>query len=102
MIWSVKRSRYGCNTSVAHLRKWLEDDEVAENWFGRYAYSNPVHLGYLPDEMENVSDEEWETVFKNPEHRIISIYSDEGEYIGEHIGEFHVAIEETLSDGYPF
>ncbi|MCH9010903.1 MAG: GNAT family N-acetyltransferase [Chloroflexi bacterium] len=80
---------------VSRIRSWLEDDEVSENWFGRYSYGDPAHLGYHPTEMENVSDEEWQRVFSDPEHRILSIYTE----AGEHIGEVHLAIEESLGDG---
>ena len=81
---------------VARLRSWLEDEEVAESWFGRYSYGDPAHLGYHPEEMDDVSDAEWERVFDDPEHRILSIYTLEG----EHVGEVHVAIEESLGDGH--
>ena len=81
---------------VARVRRWLDDQEVSESWFGRYSYGDPAHLGYHPEKMEHASDEEWERVFNGPEHRILSIYSDKG----EHIGEFHVAIEESLGDGH--
>ena len=80
---------------VTRLRNWIEDNEVAESWFGRYAYGNPAHLGYHPEEIEGASDEEWDATFGDPEHRILSIYTDKD----EHIGEFHVAIEEALGDG---
>ena len=81
---------------VGRIRKWLGDEEVSESWFGRYSYSDPAHLGYHPEEMERASDEEWERVFSDPEHRMLSIYTDDG----NHIGEAHVAIEETLGDGH--
>lgn len=81
---------------VARLRGWLEDEEVSESWFGRYSYGDPAHLGYHPEEMDDVSDSEWERVFDDPEHRILSIYTREG----EHVGEVHVAIEESLGDGH--
>ena len=80
---------------VSRIRQWLQDEEVSESWFGRYSYGDPAHLGYHPTEMAHASDEDWERVFNNPEHRILSIYSEEG----EHIGETHIAIEETLGDG---
>ncbi len=80
---------------VTRIRDWLEDEEVSESWFGRYSYGDPAHLGYHPTEVEGVSEEEWERIFNDPEHRIVSIYS-EGD---EHIGEIHVAIEESLGDG---
>ena len=81
---------------VSRIREWLEDEEIAQSWFGRYSYGDPAHLGYHPDEMEKASDEQWERVFADPEHRILSIYT----RAGEHIGEVHVAIEESLGDGH--
>ena len=81
---------------VARLRGWLEDEEVSESWFGRYSYGDPAHLGYHPEEMDDVSDAEWGRVFDDPEHRILSICTQEG----EHVGEVHVAIEESLGDGH--
>ena len=80
---------------VADIRQWLSDDQVSESWFGRYSYGDPAHLGYHPEEVEDVSEEEWERTFTNPEHPILSIYTAEG----DHIGEIHVAIEEALGDG---
>ena len=81
---------------VSRLRSWLADDEVAESWFGRYSYGDPAHLGYHPEEMEDASDAEWDRVFSDAEHRILSIYTRDG----EHVGEVHVAIEESLGDGH--
>ena len=63
---------------VVRIKRWLEDEEVSESWFGRYAYGDPAHLGYHPNEMDEVSDEEWDAVFDNPEHRMLSIYSPGG------------------------
>jgi len=80
---------------VGRIRDWLNDDEVAQRWFGRYSYGNPAHLGYHPDRIVSASDDEWERAFNDPEHRIFSLHT-EG---GEHIGEIHVAIEEALGDG---
>ena len=80
---------------VSRLREWLRDPEVAESWFGRYSHGDPAHLGYHPEEMEHASKEAWERVFNDPEHRILAIYAQEG----EHIGELHVAVEESLADG---
>ena len=81
---------------VARIKQWLVDGEVSESWFGRYSYGDPAHLGYHPEEMEHSSDEEWERVFSDPEHRILSIYTEQG----DHIGEMHVFIEESLGDGH--
>ena len=82
-------------SDVARIRQWLDDEEVSESWFGRYSYGDPAHLGYHPSEMEDASEDEWDRVFNDPEHRMLSIYGDEG----DHIGEIHIAIEESLGDG---
>ena len=80
---------------VSRIRQWLDDEEVSESWFGRYSYGDPAHLGYHPTQIEDTSQEQWERIFNNPEHRIFSIYSEDG----EHIGEVHIAVEESLGDG---
>ena len=33
---------------VARIRRWLDDEEVCESWFGRYAYGDPAHLATIP------------------------------------------------------
>ena len=81
---------------VVRIRQWLEDEAISESWFGRYSYGDPAHLGYHPSEMEHASEQKWDAVFNNPEHRILSIYTENG----EHIGEIHFAIEESLGDGH--
>ena len=43
---------------VARIRGWLQDEDVAESWFGRYSYGDPAHLGYHPEEMDDVSNED--------------------------------------------
>ena len=80
---------------VTRIREWLEDEEVAQLWFGRYSYGEPAHLGYHPGEMEAASEAEFQRVFDDPEHRSLSVYTSDG----QHIGEVHVAIEESLGDG---
>lgn len=81
---------------VGRIRRWLTDEEVSESWFGRYSYGDPAHLGYHPEQMESATDQQWGRVFGDPEHRILSIYTE----AGEHVGEIHVAIEESLGDGH--
>ncbi len=80
---------------VARIKRWLEDDEVADSWFGRYSYGEPAHLGYRPNEIENASDEEFARALENPEHLTLSIYTERE----EHIGEVHLTLEEVLGDG---
>lgn len=86
--------RYVTREDVARLKSWLEDDEVAESWFGRYSYGDPAHLGYNPAEVMEAGEDEWASTFEDPSHTILSVYSND-----EHIGEFHVAIEEAWGDG---
>ena len=80
---------------VGRIKAWLKDKDVSENWFGRYSYGEPAHLGYHPEQMEHAPDSEWDAIFNNPEHRFLSIFTTDL----EHIGEIHVAIEESLGDG---
>jgi RimJ/RimL family protein N-acetyltransferase len=85
---------------VARIAQWLADPEVADAWWGRYTYGDPVHLGYDPKKMVTASDAEWNEVFLEPHqepHRdIFSVYTKSG----EHIGEGHLAIEERLGDAH--
>jgi len=81
-------------SDVLNISKWLSDDEVSENWFGRYSYGDPAHLGYNPIEVQKVRVEQWDSIFDSPEHRIFSIYTTNN----QHIGEIHLSIEESLGD----
>ena len=80
---------------VKRVQQWLTDDRVVESWFGRYSYGNPAHLGYHPEQIEGITEDEWNKIFENPEHIIFSVYSE----ADIHIGEIHVAVEESLGDG---
>ena len=79
---------------VLKIQEWLQDDEVAEAWFGRYSYGDSAHLAYDPVKAVSFSENKWKEVFEDSDHKIFSIYSG-----GEHIGEVHLAIEEALGDG---
>ena len=45
---------------VIRIVEWLEDNEVQENWFGRYTYGEPAHLGYEPAKMVDATKAEGE------------------------------------------
>ena len=79
---------------VARIRDWLEDDEIAEAWFGRYSYGDSAHLAYDPLKAVSFSKKKWKEVFEDSDHMIFSVYR-----AGEHIGEGHLAIEKSLGDG---
>ena len=80
---------------VSRIKQWLEDEEVADSWFGRYSYGEPAHLGYHPNELEHATDEEIAKALEDPSHVTLSIYTDRE----EHIGEVHIGLEEALGDG---
>lgn len=80
---------------VTRIRRWLEDEDVAASWFGRYSYGEAAHLGYRPNEMETATDEEFAQAIEDPSHVTLSIYSGED----GHIGEVHLGLEESLGDG---
>ena len=83
---------------IKRISIWLEDKEINENWFGRYTYGDPAHLGYDPQKMLTASIEEWNNIFHDPNHEphrdIFSIYTLEN----LHIGEGQLNIDEPLGD----
>ena len=84
---------------VKRIVEWIQDDEVAELWFGRYSYGDAAHLGYDPQKMLNSSNEDWERTFddKNPEpHRTFFSIINPNE--NEHIGEAQLFIDDALGD----
>ena len=81
---------------VSRIRQWLEDDEVSHSWFGRYTYGEPAHLGYSPSELERATDEEFAAALEDPAHVTLSVYTEDG----EHIGEVHIGLGEALGDGH--
>jgi len=83
---------------IARVATWLQDQEISESWFGRYTYGEPAHLGYDPAKMVDANEEEWNRVFKSPDHQphrdIFSVRTSSG----EHVGEAQLAIDEALGD----
>jgi RimJ/RimL family protein N-acetyltransferase len=82
---------------IPRIVKWLKNDEVIENWFGRYTYGEPAHLGYEPEKMLEANEDQWNEVFHDPHHEphrsIFSIY------LGNtHLGEAQLSIDESLGD----
>lgn len=82
---------------IPRIINWLKKDEVIDNWFGRYTYGEPAHLGYEPKKMLNANEDEWNEVFHDPHHEphrsIFSIH------LGNtHIGEAQLSIDESLGD----
>ena len=87
--------RHVTRQDVERVANWLQDEDVADSWFGRYSYGDPAHLGYHPEETLTSNEEAFNSIFDDPEHVIFSVDTEEG----EHIGEAHIAIEESIGGG---
>ena len=63
---------------IPRIINWLNNTEVIDNWFGRYTYGEPAHLGYEPEKMIDANENQWNEVFHDPHHEphrsIFSIY----------------------------
>ncbi len=68
---------------VARVEEWLNDAEVNSSWYGVDQNGIPLHIGYSPHEMRQASDDEWQQVFQNEDRKILSVYTKEGDHIGE-------------------
>ena len=68
---------------VARVEEWLNDDEVNSSWYGVDQNGIPLHIGYSPHLMRQASDDEWEQVLQDEDRKILSVYTREGDHIGE-------------------
>ena len=83
---------------VQRISDWLADREVNSSWYGLGEDGQPIHIGYNPHEILQVSTSDWDQVFQNEDRRIYSIYSPEA----EHIGEGQLVIEWALQEAQLF
>ncbi len=81
---------------VTRIGKWIADDAAANSRFGRYGYGDAAPRGATLDQLERATDEEFARSLEDPSHVTMSIYTDEG----EHIGEIHIGLEDALGDGH--
>jgi RimJ/RimL family protein N-acetyltransferase len=65
------------------MAEWLNDAEVNAMWYGLGDDGKPMHHGYSPYELFHASDEELGLVVDNEDRKIYSVFSQEGEHIGE-------------------
>ena len=75
-------------TSITHadvqrMVSWLDDQEVNALWYGLDDEGLPMHMGYSPHRMLRASPQEWNQVFGSEDRKIYSVYTAEGEHIGE-------------------
>ncbi len=68
---------------VQRLSDWLDDPEVNAVWFGLGDNGKPLHATYEPAAILAGGDSEWDQIFNDESRTIFSIYSSEGDHIGE-------------------
>lgn len=69
---------------VRRVAEWLNDADVNSLWYGVDANGRPVHMGYSPGDVLAAPEEEWDRSLEDEELRkIFSVYTSEGEHIGE-------------------
>ena len=83
---------------AARVAQWLDDAEVNSMWYGVDGNGLPVHIGYSPHRMADASDEEVQSIFEHEDRKIYSIYTQEG----DHIGEAQLVVEWPLQEAQAF
>lgn len=81
---------------VQRVAEWLDDPEVNALWFGEDESGDPIHIGYSPREVLSAPEEGWDESIPDEEYRkVFSVYTTEGEHIGEGQLEFEWALLEA-------
>ena len=83
---------------AARVAQWLDDAEVNSMWYGVDGNGLPVHIGYSPHHMADASDEDVQSIFEHEDRKIYSIYTQEG----DHIGEAQLVVEWPLQEAQAF
>ena len=83
---------------VARIEVWLDDPEVNTSWYGVDENQTPIHIGYSPHSMRSASGEAFVSTFEDDSRKIFSIYTSEG----DHIGEGQLVIEWSLLEAQLF
>lgn len=83
---------------IRRMAGWLEDVDVNSSWYGLEEGGRPLHIGYSPHRIFQASREEWRRVFEEEDRKIFSVYTSEG----EHIGEGQLVIEQALLEAQLF
>ena len=85
-------------SDVQRIKEWLSDKEVSSSWYGLGEDGLPLHIGYSPDRIVEATDDEWQQVFMDEGRKFLSVYTDQG----EHIGEGQLVIEWPLQEAQLF
>ena len=81
---------------VQRVAEWLDDPDVNSLWFGEDENGNPIHIGYSPGEVLSAPEDTWDQSIPDEEYRkVFSVYTTEGEHIGEGQLEFEWALLEA-------
>ena len=83
---------------VQRIADWLKDPEVNAAWYGADEKGYPVHIGYSPEQLLPASPAEWDEMFNNDVRKLYSVFTAEG----EHIGEGQMIIEAPLWEAQVF
>ena len=83
---------------IQQMADWLSDDEVNSLWYGRGEDGIALHTGYSPHHVIQSNEEEWRRIFEDEDRKIFSVYTSEG----EHIGEGQLVIEQPLLEAQLF
>ena len=78
--------------------QWLDDVEVNTLWYGLDEDGVPLHIGYSPHQVVKASSEDWQRIFEDEDRKIFSVYTSEG----EHIGEGQLVVEQPLLEAQLF
>ena len=68
---------------IHRMVQWLDDAEVNSSWYGLGEDGRPLHIGYSPHRIFQAPSEEWQRVFEDEDRKIYSVYTTDGEHIGE-------------------
>ena len=77
---------------IQRIAEWLNDSEVNAVWYGVGDDGKPLHTSYMPEAVLAGGQDEWDHVFNDDNRTIFSVYSVDG----EHIGEGQLAVEWPL------
>jgi len=77
---------------IQRIAEWLNDPEVNAVWYGVGDDGKPLHTSYMPEAVLAGGQDEWDHVFNDDNRTIFSVYSVDG----EHIGEGQLAVEWPL------
>ena len=68
---------------IGRMAEWLNDGEVNAAWYGLGEDGKPMHHGYSPYELLDGSEEQIRAVVENEDRKLFSVYTQEGDHIGE-------------------